>query len=114
LENVERRAAAASPAVDPYSGSWKNVCLGSDMDGLIDPINICSSASNYPFFKVKLEKLIPLFLYIRKKYEGEDKLLGAYREYKDYFSDDTFPLRTALDLLFYRNLYDFTAKHFKK
>jgi len=84
------------------------------MDGLIDPINICSSASNYPFFKAKLEKLIPLFLYIRKNFEGQDKLLGSYREYEDYFSDATFPVRDALDLLFYKNLYDFTAKHFTK
>lgn len=114
LENVERLAAAAPPIVDPYSSSWKYVCLGSDMDGLIDPINICSSASNYPFFKAKLEKLIPLFLYIRKNFEGQDKLLGSYREYEDYFSDATFPVRDALDLLFYKNLYDFTAKHFTK
>ena len=113
LEKIESDGTAAPVVVDPGI-SWRNICLGSDLDGLIDPINICSSASSYPFFKEKLEILIPLFLHIRKNFEVQDKLLGHYRGYNDYFPDQSLSVRMALDRVFYTNLYEFTAKHFGK
>lgn len=113
LQKIESDETAAPVPSDPGK-SWRNICLGSDLDGLIDPINICSSASSYPFFKEKLEILIPLFLHIRENFEVQDKLLGHYRGHSDYFPDDSFSVRTALDRVFYSNLYDFTVKHFGK
>jgi hypothetical protein len=92
---------------------WEYVCLGSDLDGLIDPINICPSASQYPFFKEKLTVLIPLFLYIRKNFEKRDKLLGAFRTYDEYF-DSGFTMHQALQMVFYNNLKDFTDKTFNR
>src|SRR5690606_4996530 len=67
--------------------AWKNICLGSDLDGLIDPINICPTASQYPIFKEKLKVFIPLFLSLRKDFEIRDKLLGDYQDLEYYFGD---------------------------
>lgn len=90
---------------------WKYVCIGSDLDGLIDPINICPTASQYPQFKEKLELFIPLYLYIRERFEQRDPVLGNYDSYNDYF-DSQFTSRKALDMLFYSNLRDFTINNF--
>jgi hypothetical protein len=113
-QKVESRGVLNTHSGDDLSSSWKFVCFGSDLDGLIDPINICPSASNYPFFKAKLEKLVPLFLYVRQNFEVKDKLLGNYRGYDDYFREGSFSVEDALSLLYYKNLADFTDKHFGK
>ena len=95
----------------PKKEVWKAVCLGSDLDGLIDPINVCATASQYPEFKEKLELFIPLFLYVRSTFEQEDPILGTYATYHEYFNDE-FTIKEALDMLFYTNLKDFTIKAF--
>jgi hypothetical protein len=96
-----------------------NICIGSDFDGLIDPLNICPTASHYPEFKEKLKVLIPLFLVMRKEFERNDRLLGAYKEYAKYFDTadsskpEKFTLEDALDGLFYYNLKNFTQNNFQ-
>jgi hypothetical protein len=90
---------------------WKNICIGSDFDGMVDPLNICPTASQFPIFKKKLKYLIPLFIVMRKDFEQHDRLLGMHRTYDDYF-DKEFTLDEALDMFFYYNLKDFTIKHF--
>lgn len=99
--------------------AWMNICIGSDFDGLIDPLNICPTASHYPEFKEKLKVLIPLFLEMRKEFERNDRLLGAYKEYAKYFDTadspqrEKFTLQHALDGLFYDNLKNFTQNNFQ-
>jgi hypothetical protein len=91
--------------------AWRNVCIGSDFDGMIDPIDICGGASQYPLFKEKLVKLIPLFLFVRQTFEVEDKLLGEYQGEARYFDGD-FKIEHAMHMLFYGNLKEFTENNF--
>ena len=92
--------------------AWKNICLGSDLDGLIDPIDICPTASQYTDFKAKLHVMIPLFLHIRKEFEIRDQVRDTeYLELSDYF-DTSFKIDTALNMVFYTNLKDFTVRNF--
>ena len=91
---------------------WDVLCIGFDLDGLIDPLNVCPTASQYPLFKLKLALFIPLFLHVRQEYEVTDQVLGPYAGYEQYF-DQYFTLNNALDKLFYLNLRDFTIKNFQ-
>ena len=91
--------------------SWQNICLGSDLDGLIDPLNICPTASDYPTFKRKLRLFIPLFLTMRKTFEERDNVYGEYRTIQDYFGE-SFTLDDALNMVFFQNLVMFTMENF--
>lgn len=106
-------------ALDPVAierqikrSGWVNLCLGSDLDGMIDPINICPTASQYPAFRAKLKVLIPLFIAIRHQFEVKDKLLPDPYPSTDYYFNANFKVDEALDMLFYTNLKDFTLKNF--
>ncbi|MBL0744124.1 hypothetical protein [Chryseolinea lacunae] len=106
-------------ALDPVAierqikrSGWVNICLGSDLDGMIDPINICPTASQYPAFKAKLKVLIPLFIAIRHQFEVKDKLLPDPYPSTDYYFNANFKVDEALDMLFYTNLKDFTLTNF--
>lgn len=48
------------------------LCLGSDMDGFIDPINSCVTSDRLPSFIDNLEKIIPIYLQVQY---GNDNLL---------------------------------------
>lgn len=80
LQNVFHVVDIAYKDANPDSGieidAWKYLCLGSDLDGLIDPLNICPTAGHYPEFKNKLEKFIPLFLYMRKRLRKRETITG--------------------------------------
>jgi len=39
--------------------AWQQVCLGSDFDGLIDPINCCTDAADFPKLEKKLTEMLP-------------------------------------------------------
>lgn len=115
------------------TAAWWRVCIGSDLDGLIDPIDICPTASLYPNFRKRLAQFIPIFLNIRKLQTGNGQEIdlkdrGALSRaeaialrnpqqrvkiYEDYFSPD-FNLEKALDLLFYKSLRKFSADHLLK
>jgi len=102
---VETQAAIAERRLKEMS--WDNICIGSDLDGLIDPLDICPTASHYPFFKEKLKVFIPLFLYLRQTYEPRDPYLDGHRVLKEYFDSD-FTIQKAMDKVFYLNLKNFT------
>ncbi len=84
------------------SAPWTSVCIGSDFDGSIDPIDICPTASQYPYFRVRLCQFIPLFLAIDKD-----------RDYRMYFNKN-FTVSNALEMVFYENLKRFTQENFIK
>ncbi len=83
----------------PYD-AWHHVCIGSDLDGIIDPIDICPTASQYPYFRERLTQFIPIFFSLNKNYREED----FFKEPKKYEKE--------LDQLFYKSLRDFTQKNF--
>ena len=41
------------------TGAWKQMCLGSDFDGLMSPINFCTDASEYPKLEEGLIDMLP-------------------------------------------------------
>ena len=90
------------------SDAWKHVCIGSDLDGIIDPIDICPTASHFPHFKERLKQFIPIYFEFRKM--NVDK--KSVKLMENYFNE-TFTLSEALDLLFYDSLKEFTIKHLK-
>ncbi|MBX2815012.1 MAG: hypothetical protein KTR24_03405 [Saprospiraceae bacterium] len=85
---------------------WTHVCIGSDLDGFIDPLDICPTASHYPIFKQKLKYLIPLFLKERAMRPGESHHLRL----ENYFTNTS--IDQALNYLFYESLADFTKTYF--
>ncbi len=87
--------------------AWKHVCIGSDLDGLIDPIDICSTAGQYPIFKKRLKQFIPVFLQMRRDMDP----MANHHPYNYYF-DNEKALDNALDQLFYKSLRDFTDRYF--
>ncbi|HZV70801.1 MAG TPA: hypothetical protein VFG10_14700 [Saprospiraceae bacterium] len=98
--------------------AWNHVCIGSDLDGLVDPIDICPTASQYPKFKNRLKQFIPIFLKMRQVMNMDEK--SNFRGFDYYFDDssstnaNSFTLEKALDQLFYKSLFDFTDKRMLK
>lgn len=83
---------------------WNHVCIGSDFDGFIDPLDLVPTASQYPYFKRRMRQFIPLFLHQR------DGNANAWQKY--YNNADE--LTNCLNRLFYVNLQEFVVKWFKK
>lgn len=79
--------------------AWNHVCIGSDFDGIIDPIDSCPTAA---YLKVLESELIQN---IDKIYLGND-----YK--KELHLDDTFTISKALRKVFYENQQDFVRKNF--
>ena len=72
----------------------KSICIGSDFDGMIDPVNCCLNASEFPkFFKL------------------------AKREFPDLAEEadlDISGIENLVDLIFIKNGPDFVMKHIDK
>ncbi len=90
------------------SSVWKQLCMGSDYDGVIDPIDMAPTAAQYPYFRMRMKQFIPLFLELR----GDEN-----RQYDFYFDpgDDPgkgFVLDEALDMFFYESMREFVVKYF--
>lgn len=91
--------------------AWSHVCIGSDLDGIIDPIDVCATASQYPHFRQRLIQFIPIFLAIRKMYNP-----GAF-DYGYYFDDteiraESISLRHAVDAVMYDSLKKFVINNY--
>ena len=79
--------------------AWSHVCLGSDFDGLIDPVDACPTAT-----------------YLRR-FENDCKVVA--RKYYGYGKGGVIDhllsglsIEQALKKLFHQNLMQFTRKHF--
>jgi hypothetical protein len=57
--------------VDP----WKSICVGSDFDGLINPLINCRDASKFPTLEKNLLKWLPVAEEAYRKENGGDALL---------------------------------------
>ncbi len=88
--------------------AWHHICIGSDLDGLIDPIDICPTASEYPVFRTRVEQFIPIFLNMRKDMCTQGKVKSSH----DYFKNRE-EITNAMNEVFYTSLRDFTTSYFK-
>jgi hypothetical protein len=103
-EELANVAAEIEPFIMNYLGiirlaavkedAWKRVCIGSDLDGGIDPIDICPTAQYMPYFEGCLKLLMPFYI---------------NRHFKEFIGEDTE--RRVNDLLYY-NLAHFTNENF--
>lgn len=96
---------------------WQFICIGSDHDGVVDPVDICPTASEYPAFKSKLKEYIPIFLRLRNLEHDYYRRKTGYIErlpakYEEYFTP-RFTIDDAMDLLFYDSLFNFTKTNIK-
>ncbi len=81
---------------------WDRICLGSDLDGIIDPLDIIPTASQYPYFRKRLQQCIPIF------FELDD---APGRDFTAYFRNVP-DMEAKLDKLFYYSLRNFVIKNF--
>ncbi|MEP7198013.1 MAG: hypothetical protein ABI851_15955 [Saprospiraceae bacterium] len=89
--------------------AWMQLCIGSDLDGMIDPIDVCCTSSRFPMFKKMLMDFIPMFLEVRN--------LTNYRHPSKNTENSYFKWPTSKDVamnyLFYTSLKNFTLKYMK-
>ena len=79
--------------------AWNHICIGSDFDGVIDPIEECPTAFHYTRF---LRRCV----FVCKNYFN-DVECGRYEDF--LFGKS---LEKALEMLFWENLHNFTVDNF--
>jgi microsomal dipeptidase-like Zn-dependent dipeptidase len=67
------KAEIGSKMTDP----WRHICIGSDFDGLIDPVKICRDASKMPDLEKVLLKWLPIAEKAYRQENGGPNLLPA-------------------------------------
>ncbi len=81
-------------AVEDKPKIWDCICIGSDFDGMINPVDAFITADEFPNLRVALQKYMPkLQLFERLKYH--------------YTVDE------ILDKIMCDNVYDFIVKHYR-
>lgn len=75
---------------------WNQVCISSDNDGIIDPINCCPTARYFPQFERRLQQIAWPY-YLMSSYKGQ------------LFIQDQNQLHKRLRRVFYDNLKEFVA-----
>jgi microsomal dipeptidase-like Zn-dependent dipeptidase len=90
LLHIIRIGATVPGVADP----WDHVCIGSDFDGLIDPVNACPTIEHMPDFMKQLAEVLP-----RMAAKGGMPMSSA-------------EVDRCLNKLFHDNLVDFLRKHF--
>ena len=78
---------------------WKTLCLGTDFDGLIDPLNAFSTAEQFNAFKAELLR----FLSIIKESNGNYLFLN----------NNPYNPDKVVEMICFENAYNFTLTHFK-
>lgn len=61
--------------VNGFADVWDRICIGSDMDGLIDPVKICRDASNFADLRNNLMRWLPVAEEAYRKEMGGPALL---------------------------------------
>lgn len=84
--------------------AWNMICMGSDYDGIIDPIQDCPTALYYKSFEQKLIR------FAEKYYLTDEKNRNDFKT--DLFLDDDFTIEVALRKVFHTNAVEFVKKHF--
>jgi microsomal dipeptidase-like Zn-dependent dipeptidase len=79
--------------------AWNHICFGSDFDGMINPLNCCQNAAEYPNFITGLMKTLPdMIEKAKRKYPGSQ-----------YFEEN---LGEKVHRMSFQNSFDFVKKHF--
>ncbi len=81
--------------------AWQHVAIGSDFDGLIDPIDICPTAAFIPQFHKKMILALPVFWQLNRSFYS-----------KDLFFSNTINAEAAMQMFFYENGKNFIFNNF--
>lgn len=84
--------------------AWDHVAIGSDFDGLIDPINPCRTAAEIPSLHTKLDTYLEIFWKIHR----DDPLFGN----RDLFFGGSMSYPRAIQKLFFDNGRNFILTNF--
>ena len=96
--------------------AWKTICLGTDNDGIVDPFDHYSKASDLPAFRAKISEA--LNNYVMPEYQGYNVInLPTETQYSLSELDDLMagqPWVEVIDKVFYNNTDAFLRKYFSK
>lgn len=76
---------------------WKQICIGSDFDGMIEPLKTCSDASSLQELEYNLLKWLPV---AAKAYEKEN---GGMQIFPTGFMQDATKLRELVNGILFEN-----------
>ena len=76
--------------------AWEHMCIGSDFDGLIDPINFCKNSSEFPKLQNGLLAMLPLMM-----------------EEDDSYDYDSSNLEKKVRGIMFENAFNFLQKYFR-
>ena len=79
--------------------AWKQLCIGSDMDGLIDPVNNCTSSEQFPDLEKDLVNMLQIMIL---EGQQEDPTVS-------YFGDN---MESKVRDIMYNNGLRFLQTHF--
>jgi hypothetical protein len=74
--NVLHIINVAKTGVPDKKNYWKYVCIGSDFDGLIDPLKTCRDASSFPNLRKDLRKWLPIADKSYAKFNGTHRVIN--------------------------------------
>ncbi|MGK7395005.1 MAG: membrane dipeptidase [Candidatus Cyclobacteriaceae bacterium M3_2C_046] len=80
--------------------AWRHVCLGSDYDGMINPVNNCKNLSQYPSLEQDLNDVLPKMIALHNAQFPQQQLAEE-------------GLETKINQLMYQNLVDFVGRHYQ-
>ena len=95
LENVLHIVKTAN-----HEAAWDHICLSSDNDGVIDPINSCPTSQHLRKFEERLNNLSYWYIEANQVYRGQ------------VFVQDHADLSAKLRKVLYENLRDFIVRYF--
>jgi len=92
-----------------YSGredptAWQHIAIGSDFDGLIDPIDLCPTADKIGEFRKQLTAYLEVFWTLHKD--------DAMFQKRDLFFNGAISFSSAVDKLFFENGRNFILNNF--
>ncbi|MEJ8756787.1 hypothetical protein WG947_07275 [Pontibacter sp. H259] len=82
---------------------WNHVALGSDFDGLIDPMKICPTASYIPDFRKKIENYLSIYLRMNNKEQILNNMKG------DNFNQK---IQNSIEKVFFSNGKEFVLNSY--
>jgi len=78
---------------------WNSLCIGTDFDGIIDPLDPFSTSEKFGVFKTELRRFL----------ETIAQRHGSYL----FLNGNPFTPDQVVEKIAYRNAHDFVIKHFK-
>lgn len=93
--------------------AWSKVCIGSDFDGLIDPVNICISSDEFPRLEEKMpEAFVEL---LQTAYKKDEKIPADFYLESDINDEEALykELEGKARDIMYNNAFNWLSKYYQ-